>query len=187
MLSAQKVLLKITLKSNTMSSIPTPLSAMLVLLILLPSAASAQLAAADPIKKALPVKSIIMTNLDIVKSTYEGKTSEENGRNLQRFITDDTLWTEAAGFPYAGTYQGFTEIEKHVFARLGSEWINYNFKVEDYVATGDKVVAYGTYSGTNKASGKFFTARVAHLWQLKDGKIKSFEQFVDSKTVKDAM
>lgn len=128
-----------------------------------------------------------MTNLDIVKSTYEGKTSEENGGNLQGFISDETLWTEAAGFPYAGTYQGFADIEKHVFARLSSEWINYNFKAEDYVADGDKVIAYGTYSGTNKASGKFFSARVAHLWQLEDGKIKSFEQFVDSKTVWEAL
>ena len=53
-----------------------------------------------------------MTNLDIVKSTYEGKTSEENGKNLKRYITNETKWTEAAGFPYAGTYQGFDEIEK---------------------------------------------------------------------------
>ena len=170
-----------------MSSIQKPLRTMLVLLVFLPSAVFAKLSAAASINTALSVKSTTMTNLDIVKSTYEGKTSAENGRNLQRFITDETRWTEAAGFLYAGTYQGFAEIEKHVFARLGSEWTNYNFKVEDYVAAADKVVAYGTYSGTNKASGKFFTARVAHLWQLKDGKIKSFEQFVDSKTVKDAM
>ena len=128
-----------------------------------------------------------MTNLDIVKSTYEGKTSEENGRNLKRYITSNTLWTEAAGFPYAGTYKGFDDIEKNVFARLGGEWNDYKFVVEDYVAAGDKVFAYGTYSGIYKTTGKFFTARVAHLWILKDGKIKSFEQFVDSKTVSDAM
>lgn len=116
-----------------------------------------------------------MTNLDIVKSTYEGKSSEENGKNLKHYITSDTLWTEAEGFPYAGTYQGFDEIEKNVFARLGGEWNDYKFVVEDYVAAGDKVFAYGTYSGTYKASGKFFTARVAHLWILHNGKIKSFE------------
>ncbi|HBF46615.1 MAG TPA: ketosteroid isomerase, partial [Shewanella frigidimarina] len=46
---------------------------------------------------------------------------------------------------------------------------------------------YGTYSGTNKATGRYFKARVAHLWTLKDGKVISFEQFVDSKTVCDAM
>lgn len=128
-----------------------------------------------------------MTNLDIIKSTYEGKTAEENGANLKRHTTSETLWTEAAGFPYAGTYQGFDAIEKNVFARLGSEWDGFNFAVEDYVAAGDKVFAYGTYSGTNKATGKFFEARVAHLWKLEDSKIISFEQFVDSKIVSDAI
>jgi ketosteroid isomerase-like protein len=136
-------------------------------------------------------KTQTLTNLDIVKSIYEGKSSEENGKNLKCYITADALWTEAAGFPYAGTYQGFDEIEKNVFARLGSEWNDYKFVVEDYLAADNKVFAYGTYSGTYsgtyKASGKSFTARAAHLWILKDGKIKSFEQFVDSKTVRDAM
>lgn len=150
-------------------------------------AESQVLASGQPPASKSHIESLAMTNLEIVKSTYEGKTSAENGQNLKRFITNETLWTEAAGFPYAGTYKGFAEIEKNVFSRLGSEWINYNFKVEDYVAAGDKVIAYGTYSGTYKATGKAFSARVAHLWQLEDGKVKSFEQFVDSKTVVDAM
>lgn len=128
-----------------------------------------------------------MTSLDIIKSTYEGKTSEENGKNLRRYLAADASWTEAQGFPYAGTYTGFADIEKNVFHRLATEWVDYKFTVEDYVASGDKVVAYGTYSGTHKASQKSFTARVAHLWQLKDDKIIRFEQFVDSLTVVAAM
>ncbi|MFZ3004209.1 MAG: nuclear transport factor 2 family protein [Undibacterium umbellatum] len=128
-----------------------------------------------------------MSNLDIIKSTYEGKTSEENGKNLQRYLAKDASWTEAKGFPYAGTYIGFADIQKNVFYRLATEWLDYKFTVEDYVASGDKVVAYGTYSGTHKASQKHFTARVAHLWQLKDDKIIRFEQFVDSHSVVDAI
>ena len=124
-----------------------------------------------------------MTNLEIVKSTYEGKSSEENGKNLEKFLAADAIWTEAAGFPLAGTYVGFEEIARNVFDRLATEWIDYKFTPESYVADGDKVVAFGTYSGTYKTTGKFFKARVAHLWQLKNGKILSFEQFVDSKTV----
>lgn len=127
------------------------------------------------------------TNLEIVKSTYEGSTSEENGKNLRRFLADSAKWTEAAGFPYAGTYVGFNEIHKNVFQRLGTEWIDYRFTVEDYVAHKDKVVAYGTYSGIYRETQQYFEARVAHLWKLKDRKIVSFEQFVDSKQVIDAM
>ena len=45
-----------------------------------------------------------MTNLEIIKSTYEGKTSEENGKNLAKHVAKNISWTEAKGFPYAGTY-----------------------------------------------------------------------------------
>jgi len=128
-----------------------------------------------------------MTNLDIIRSTYEGKTSEENGKNLARYVAEDIRWTEARGFPYGGTYIGLENITKNVFSRLGSEWIDYKFTPEDYVASGNKVVAYGTYTGAYKITGKTFTARVAHVWELKDGKIISFEQFVDSQMVNNAV
>ena len=128
-----------------------------------------------------------MTNLEIIKSTYEGKTSEENGKNLAKYVAKNISWTEAKGFPYAGTYIGLESVTKNVFSRLGSEWIDYKFTPEDYVANEDKVVAYGTYTGTYKLTGKAFAARVAHVWKLKDGKIVSFEQFVDSQLVNNVM
>ena len=128
-----------------------------------------------------------MTNLEIIKSTYEGKTSEENGRNLAKYVAENISWKEANGFPYAGIYTGLESVTKNVFSRLGSEWIDYKFTPESYVADDDKVVAYGTYTGTYKITGKSFEARVAHVWKLKDGKIVSFEQFVDSQPVNNAM
>ena len=94
-----------------------------------------------------------MTNLEIIKSTYEGKTSEENGKNLAKYVAENISWTEA----------------------------------KDYIANEDKVVAYGTYSGTYKKTNKYFGARVAHIWKLNNGKIISFEQFVDSKSVDEAI
>jgi ketosteroid isomerase-like protein len=133
------------------------------------------------------VKQEAMTNLEIVKSTYEGKSSEENGRNLAKYVAHNILWTEAKGFPYAGTYIGLKDVTNNVFTRLRSEWIRYKFTPEDYVAADDKVVAFGTYSGPYKKTNKYFEARVVHVWQLKDGKIISFEQFVDSQTVNDAI
>jgi len=126
-------------------------------------------------------------NLAVVKSTYGGKSSEENGKNLQRALAPNAKWIEAQGFPYAGTYTGFDEIAFNVFRRLGGEWIDYKVTIEDYVASGDQVVAYGTYTGTYKATNKVFRARVAHVWKLKDGKIVSFEQFVDTIPVVAAM
>ncbi|MEI8623645.1 nuclear transport factor 2 family protein [Pseudoalteromonas sp. B137] len=121
-----------------------------------------------------------MTNLEIIKSTYEGSSSEENGRNLQKHIADDIKWKEADGFPLSGTYIGFKEIEQKVFSQLATQWTDYRFIVDGYVADGDHVFAYGTYHGVFNKTGKVFSARVAHLWTLKNHKIISFEQFVDS-------
>lgn len=126
-------------------------------------------------------------NLALVKSTYEGSSSAENAKNLQHALASDARWTEAAGFPYAGTYVSFSAIATKVFARLETEWDNYRVHIEDYVAQGDKVFAFGTYSGTYVKTGKYFSARVAHLWKIHSGKIVSFEQFVDSHSVVNAM
>ncbi|MGI1937217.1 nuclear transport factor 2 family protein [Shewanella oncorhynchi] len=126
-------------------------------------------------------------NLALVKSTYAGHRSAENAKNLEHALANDARWTEAAGFPYAGTYVGFSAIAAKVFARLETEWDNYRVDIEDYVAQDDKVFAFGTYSGTYVKTGKYFSARVAHLWKIHSGKIVSFEQFVDSHTVVNAM
>lgn len=132
-----------------------------------------------------------MTNLEIIKSTYEGKSSEENGKNLAKYLAADVSWTEAKGFPYAGVYVGIEEISEHVFKRLGTEWEGYKFTPEAYVCEGDMVIAYGTYTGTYtgtyKKTNKSFSARVAHLWKLKDEKIIRFEQIVDSQPVNDVL
>lgn len=126
------------------------------------------------------------TPLDIIRATYEG-TSEENGKNLLAALAPEATWTEAAGFPYAGTYTGADAIIANVFRRLATEWIGYTAKVHTYLADGDRVAAFGVYSGTYRATGKAMTATFAHLYRLKDGKIVSMEQYVDSAMVRDAM
>ena len=106
-----------------------------------------------------------MTNLEIIQSTYEGKTSEENAKNLAKYLDKDVAWTEAKGFPYAGTYIGLEAIIENVFNRLSSEWTDYKIKIDDYLADNDKVIAYGTYSGIYKLTNKYFEARVVHLFR----------------------
>lgn len=126
------------------------------------------------------------TNLDIIRATYEGP-SEENGKNLLAVLAPDATWTEAAGFPYAGTYIGPEQIVAGVFQRLGTEWEGYNAKVHTYLADGERVAAFGVYSGTYRKTGKAMTATFAHLYRLKDGKIVSMEQYVDSHPVQQAL
>src|SRR6185436_11065912 len=125
-------------------------------------------------------------NLDLIRATYAG-SSEENGRNLRAVLSADTAWTEAEGFPYAGTYVGAEAILAGVFARLATEWTGYRADVHSYLEDGDRVAAFGVYSGTYKTTGKAMTANFAHLYQVRDGKIASMVQYVDSHMVMKAL
>ncbi|MDH6266071.1 ketosteroid isomerase-like protein [Rhizobium sp. SG_E_25_P2] len=124
--------------------------------------------------------------LDLIRATYDG-SSEDNGRNLLAALAPDATWTEAEGFPYAGVYVGPDAIIAGVFHRLGEEWIGYNAKVHTFMEDGDRVAAFGVYSGTYKATGKSMTASFAHLYEVRDGKIASMVQYVDSHMVVQAL
>jgi uncharacterized protein len=95
-------------------------------------------------------------------------------------LDDNVKWTEAAVFPYAGTYHGPQAILESVFAKLGGEWDDFKIEPSQLVAEGDAVVSTGTYTGTYKSTGKSFSARFAHAFTVKNGKIVQFEQIVDS-------
>lgn len=125
-------------------------------------------------------------NLDLIRATYAG-TSEENGRNLLAALAPDASWTEAEGFPYAGTYVGPDAIIAGVFRRLGTEWTGYRAEVHTFLEDGDRVAAFGVYSGTYTATGKSMRAAFAHLYEVKNGKIANMTQYVDSAMVVQAL
>jgi uncharacterized protein len=125
-------------------------------------------------------------NLDLLRSTYEG-LSGENATRLLAALTPDAEWVEAPGFPYAGTYVGAEAIVAGVFQRLATEWIDYRAEAHDYIEQGNRIAAFGFYSGTYKATGRFMQASFAHLYIFRDGKIARMVQYVDSHMVQQAM
>lgn len=125
-------------------------------------------------------------NLELIRATYEG-SSEENGRRLAAALAPDAEWTEAEGFPYAGTYVGLEAILSGVFGRLATEWTGYRAEVHTYLEDGDRVAAFGDYSGTYVATGKSMKAAFAHLYRLRDGKIATMTQYVDTLLVQRAL
>ena len=125
-------------------------------------------------------------NLDLIRATYEG-SSEQNGQNLLAALAPDATWTEAEGFPYAGTYTGPEAIIAGVFHRLATEWIGYKAEAHTFLEDGDRVAAFRVYSGTYRATGKPMRAAFAHLFQVKNGKIASMVQYVDTLMVSRAL
>lgn len=123
-----------------------------------------------------------MSNLDVITAHYEASDRGDLDGMLAP-IGPETTWTEAAGFPYAGTYTGPDEVKRNVFEAIARDWDGYQFTLSALLDAGDSIVGLGTYTGTNRKSGKAFTARVAHVWKFDGDQVASFEQIVDSAPV----
>lgn len=52
---------------------------------------------------------------------------------------------------------------------------------------GDRVAAFGVYSGTYKATGRPMRVAFAHLYELRDSRIVRMTQYVDTVMVRKAM
>lgn len=98
-------------------------------------------------------------------------------------LSPHVSWTEMAGFPYAGTYVGPGAVQENVFDRINKDWTGYQAVPEHFVAAGEEVVAFGTYTGTYRATGKAMAARFVHHWTFAGGVVVRFEQFTDTHLV----
>lgn len=119
------------------------------------------------------------TALDIIRSHYEASARGD----LDGMLADmhpQVRWTEAAGFPYAGTYIGRDAIARGVFARIAQDWDGFGFHLEQLVGSDGTVVATGSYRGTCRSTGRALDVRTAHVWQLAEGRVTAFEQFTDT-------
>lgn len=127
-----------------------------------------------------------MSNRDIIAAHYAaGANGDLEG--MLAPMADDMQWTEMAGFPTAGTYHGRDEITEKVFKVMEDDWDGFAVIMDEFLESGDSVVAIGHYSGTNRKTGKAMRVRVAHRWRLRDGQAVGFEQFVDTHMFREAM
>lgn len=125
-----------------------------------------------------------MTNKEIIQGLYDNFASGDVAA-VTAIFAEDISWTEADGFPLAGTYIGPKAVVENVFMRLGEFSDNWGVVVDRLVADGDTVVADGKYNWNHKKSGEPCEARMAHVWTLAGGKATSFLQHVDSARVRE--
>lgn len=57
----------------------------------------------------------------------------------------------------------------------------------EYIATDERVVSFGTYVGTLRATGRSMSAPFAHRWVVRDGKIVRFNMYTETAKVLEAM
>lgn len=97
-------------------------------------------------------------------------------------LADDVRWSEAEGNPWwqGGPAVGPQQLVEQVIARIPAEYDDFAIEVERIVGLGDTVLMQGRYTGTGRATGRRLDAQVAHVWDLRDGKVVRFQQYTDT-------
>jgi ketosteroid isomerase-like protein len=93
---------------------------------------------------------------------------------------DDIEWHEAEGMPYGGVYRGGDAVVANVFGPITTDVEGFAVTPEEFVGSGDTVAALVRYTGTGKVTGKTLDVPVVHVWDIRDGKITRFRQFIDT-------
>lgn len=127
-------------------------------------------------------------NIATVRSFYDSLAAGDLEKVFANFAAEID-WREADGFPYGdrNPYRSPEEVAEGVLARIGRDWEGFAISTERYIGEGDRVILFGRYSGTNRATGKSIDLPMIHAWTLRDGKIVAFQQYTDTALVQEAM
>jgi len=123
-----------------------------------------------------------MSNVQFAKDIYAAFGRGDIPAVLAAF--DPAIeWREAEGNPYQPDGEGWVgpqAILEKLFMRLGSEWDGFTVNVRTLHDAGEYVAMEGRYTGVFKPSGKKLDCQACHILRFRDGKLVSFQQYVDT-------
>lgn len=130
-----------------------------------------------------------MDNVKLLKNLYDAFGRGDIPTVLGSMSTD-IKWYEAESNPYKPSgepWVGPDAILNNLFMKLGADWDGFSVHPKSFHGAGDSVIVEARYSGQFKATGKSMDAQVCHVWDVKDGKITRFQQYVDTAKLQDVM
>ena len=120
-------------------------------------------------------------NQAVVQTLYRAFAAND-GATIGGLLAADLVWIEAESGPYAdrNPYNGPGAVFEGIFARIGADYAGFVVTPVTYISSGDRVVALGRYTGTNRATGEALDAQFAHVFTVVGGKITGFQQYTDT-------
>jgi len=123
-----------------------------------------------------------MSNVQLAKDIYAAFGRGDIPTVLAGFHPE-IEWRQAEGNPYqqdGAAWVGPQAVLEKLFMRIGSEWEGFTVTVRTLHDAGEYVVMEGRYTGLYKPSGKSVDAQMCHVMRFRDGKLLSFQQYVDT-------
>ena len=124
-------------------------------------------------------------NVEVLKRAYV-EWADKKGQNVDcwmSIIADDARLSSLAdgvsGVSFTRSRSGKSEVLEYLKG-LNADWEMLFYRVDEYIAQGDRVVALGSTSWRNKQTGKVVLTPKADIWRMRNGKIVQFSEFYDT-------
>lgn len=119
-------------------------------------------------------------NVRLVQQAYDAfKRGEIQG--VLNSLSEQVEWRvpKPEGVPFGGEYRGREQV-----ARFFSELNQYEdvtrFEPREYIAQGERVVAFGYFGCKVRATGRTAESEWVHVHTIRNGKIVKFQEFYDT-------
>jgi ketosteroid isomerase-like protein len=99
-------------------------------------------------------------------------------------MADDIEWNTMWHYKVDG--RGPQRVAEGLLKPLMAEWSSFALVPSEYIAEGGTVVSLGHFSGVHAVSGKTVDAAYAHSWNVAEGRIQRFRQYIDTLAVAEA-
>ncbi|MDQ0513293.1 nuclear transport factor 2 family protein [Ancylobacter amanitiformis] len=120
---------------------------------------------------------------DVVRDFYD-KLSKGDAPGALGLMAPDIEWTTMWHYKVDG--RGPEKVAEGLFKPLMAEWSSFALVPTEFIAEGETVVSLGEFTGVHGATGKTSRARYAHVWTIRDGKITTFRQYIDTLAIAEA-
>lgn len=104
-------------------------------------------------------------------------------------LSPDIEWTYYGPedkIPFAGNFRGHAGV-RDFFDRVGRSIQIREMTPLSLVGIGDQVYGRGIEESMSLATGRHYRVRWAHVYQVEDGLMTRFEEFIDTATVADCL
>ena len=125
------------------------------------------------------------TNIAALKEAYRQWHDTKGGSVAYwlALMTDDvkfcSLADGAKAMEFTSTSNSKEEVKRY-FAGLSDDWQMISYKIDEYIAQGDRVVALGSCSFRHKKTGRTLETPKADFHKFRGGKICEFFEFFDT-------
>jgi uncharacterized protein len=116
-------------------------------------------------------------NLDVVTSIYDGFARRDPG--ALSALANDAEWYEAEGLPWGGLQRGPAAVLQNIFGPALELVPDLAVVPEEVIQSGEEVAIVQRYTG-NATTGKQVDLVGVGVWDVRDGKVARYRQFVDT-------